>query len=92
MSSVQELILRRTALLLHKKLEEGLDAARMAIIPIPCTANEATKWKAILLDKTLSNIQAYGDQGVVKWKVSKKAHRFNAMILNGAHRKSMAKS
>lgn len=92
LSRVQELMLRRTALLLHKKLEEVLDVARIMIVLIPCIANKATRWKAILLHKSLSSIQAFGDQGVVKWKASRKAHRFHTRILNGAHRKSMAKS
>lgn len=79
---------RKTALLLHKRLEEALDVARIAIVPIIGTADEAAKWKAILIDQTLSSIQAYEHQGVVKWNVSKNAHQFHTMILNGAHRKS----
>lgn len=75
LSRVEELMPRETALLLHKKLEEALDAARIAIVPISGKANEATRWKAILIDKTPSNMEAYlGAQGVVKWKVSKDTH------------------
>lgn len=54
---------------MHKKLEEALDATKIAIIPIPGAAKEGTKWKAVLADKTISNQQAlYADSGIVKWK------------------------
>lgn len=71
-----EILMARTiALVLHKKLEEALDATKIAIIPIPGAAKEGTKWKAVLADKTISNQQAlYADSGIVKWKVSDKAH------------------
>ena len=75
----ESLMARTIALLLHKKLEEALDATKIAIIPIPGAAKESTKWKAVVVDKTISNQQAlYGDTR--KWKVSAKAHQYQTIL------------
>ena len=91
-------MVRTIALLLRRSIEKALDAAKIAIIPIPGRANDNTKWRVILIDQSMSNIQAYQDvmsdrpKGVVKWKVSKNSSRFDTMILSGARSTSMVKS
>lgn len=84
---------RAIALLLHKKLEEALDAAKIAIIPIPNPASQEPNWKAILVDKTMSNQMAYYQRrGKTKWKVSMYTPQFHTRILSCTHRTSMARS
>lgn len=55
---------------MHKKLDEALDSATIAIITIAVASNLATRWKAIPIDKGMSNIHAYAISGVVLWIVS----------------------
>lgn len=82
LSRVTGLIARTIALLLHKRLQEAFDAAKFAIIPILGADKGLTRWKVFLVDQTISNQQAYHQQSVVKWKVSKNARRSHTMILS----------
>ncbi len=59
-------------LILERNLEEALDAAKIAIVPIPAKMKkgEKTEWKIVVTDPTVLNHQATGlGNAVVKWKV-----------------------
>jgi hypothetical protein len=58
-------------LILHKNIEEALDRARIAIVPIPSSSNELTRWKMLLIDEKMRNETAFvvTDNVFIRWRV-----------------------
>lgn len=62
----------RLALMLHKNLEMALDAARIAIVPIPTPNVPLSRWKLLVTDESMRDEAALVavNNKVMKWKVS----------------------
>ena len=61
--------------MLQNNIGQAFDKARVAIVPIPTKRDEATKWKLLLADNNLKDLEAFRDQrGITRWKVNLQRH------------------
>lgn len=68
----QGLTIEIVGLILHRNIEEALDRAQIAIVPIPSALKERTRWKVLLIDDRMKNQVAItvAKHDFIRWGVS----------------------